>query len=90
MAHVFEQKKKTLLKEIHDGLFGRTVATVHTLEFQKRGLPHMHLLIFLHPNDKIRDANQVDSIVSAQIPDPNTHPLLYETITTCMLHGPCC
>ena len=49
----------------------------------------MHLLIFLHSNDKIRDANQVDSIVSAQNPEPNTHPLLYETITTCMLHGPC-
>jgi len=53
VAHVFEQKKNALLKEIHDGLFGRTVAMVHTIEFQKCGLPHMHLLIFLHPNDKI-------------------------------------
>jgi hypothetical protein len=49
----------------------------------------MHLLIFLHPDDRIHDADQVDSIVSAEIPDPELHPLLYETVTTCMLHGPC-
>ena len=29
------------------------------------------------------------SIVSAQLPDPELYPLLYETVTTCMLHGPC-
>ena len=31
----------------------------------------------------------IDSIVSAQIPDPITQPLLYETVTSCMVHGPC-
>ena len=33
VARVFEQKKNALLKEIHDGLFGRVVAMVHTIEF---------------------------------------------------------
>ena len=42
-----------------------------------------------NPDDKILDANQVDNIVSAQLPDPIEDPLLYETVTTCMLHGPC-
>jgi hypothetical protein len=32
---VFEEKKKALLKEIKNGLFGNVVATVHTIEFQK-------------------------------------------------------
>jgi len=49
----------------------------------------MHLLIFLDQADKIHDAAHVDSIVSAQIPDPQLHPLLYHTVTTCMLHGRC-
>ena len=89
MAHVFEEKKNAELKAIQDGKFGRVVAIFHTIEFQKRGLPHMHCLIFLHPDDKILDANQVDNIVSAQLPDPIEDPLLYETVTTCMLHGPC-
>ena len=62
---------------------------VHTIEFQKRGLPHMHLLIFLDPEDKIRNAEDVDSIVSAQLPDPETQPILFETIANCMVHGPC-
>ena len=89
VARVFEGKKEAVLKEIKNGKFGRVVAIFHTIEFQKRGLPHMHCLIFLHPDDKIHDANQVDNIVSAQLPDQNLNPLLYETITTCMLHGPC-
>ena len=89
VARVFEAKKNAALKEIKDGKFGRVVAIFHTIEFQKRGLPHMHCLIFLHPDDKIHDANQVDNIVSAQLPDRNQDPLLYQTITTCMLHGPC-
>ena len=65
VARVFEAKKKALCKEIKDGIFGRAVAMVHTIEFQKRGLPHMHLLLFLHPEDKIRNAADVDSVVSA-------------------------
>ena len=89
VARVFEEKKKALLKEIKDGLFGKTAAMVHTIEFQKRGLPHMHLLIFLEPEYKIRTAADVDSIVSAQIPDPAAHPVLYNIVTQNMVHGPC-
>ena len=48
VLQVFEQKKKALLKLINNGFFGTTVAHIHTIEFQKRGLPHIHLLIFLH------------------------------------------
>jgi len=33
VARVFEEKKKALLKEIKNGLFGNVVATVHTIEF---------------------------------------------------------
>jgi len=45
---VFEQKKKVLLKLIDNGFFGTTVAHIHTIEFQKRGLSYIYLLIFLH------------------------------------------
>jgi hypothetical protein len=89
VSRVFEQKKNALIKDVKNGVLGKVVAHIHTIEFQKRGLPHMHLLIFLDPADKIHDAHDIDSIVSAQLPDPITQPLLYETITTCMLHGPC-
>jgi len=53
VSRVFEQKKKVLLKLIDNGFFGTTVAHIHTIEFQKRSLPHIHLLIFLHPQHHI-------------------------------------
>ena len=89
VACVFELKKNSLLKEIREGIFGNMVARIKVVEFQKKGLPHIHVLIWLHQDDKIHDADQVDSIVSAQIPDPQLHPLLHQTATNCMLHGSC-
>ena len=47
VAQVFHLKVKQLIKRItKDGILGRTVPQVHTIEFQKRGLPHVHLLIW--------------------------------------------
>jgi len=89
VARVFAQKIKAMLKDIKDGLFGDVQGFVFTIEFQKHGLPHIHLLIFLKQRFKIRDAAHVNSIVSAQIPDPVAHPTLYATVTKCMMHGPC-
>ncbi|KNZ81735.1 hypothetical protein J132_10938 [Termitomyces sp. J132] len=68
------------MKEIKEGLFGSCVAYVHTIEFQKRGLPHMHILIFFHCLHRIKDAPDMDSIVSAQIPDPVAQPQLYQVL----------
>ena len=89
VAHVFFQKIKSMLKVIKDGLFGDVQGYVFTIEFQKWGLPHIHLLIFLKQQYKICDADHVNLIVSAQIPDPVAHLLLYATVTKYMMHGPC-
>jgi len=86
---VFEQKKKALLKLIDNGFFGTTVAHIHTIEFQKRGLPHIHLLIFLHPQHRIQDSHHINSMILAQLPDPQLQPLLYAKVTKYMLHGLC-
>ena len=89
IARIFEEKKKALLKEIQDGLFGEVIGHVHTTEFQKRGLPHIHILVFLAAPHKIHDVVGADRIVSAQFPNPETEPLLYATVTKTMVHGPC-
>lgn len=89
IARVFEEKKKALLKEIQNGLFGAVIGHVHTIEFQKRGLPHIHILVFLAAPDKIHDAAGADRIVSAQFPNPETEPLLFATVSKTMVHGPC-
>jgi hypothetical protein len=90
VTQVFKLKKDALLNDIKEkGIFGKAVAMVYTIEFQKRGLPHMHLLLFLDSQNKIHTTADVDAVSCAQIPDPELQPLLYQTVTNCMLHGPC-
>ncbi|XP_028053004.1 uncharacterized protein LOC114257440 [Camellia sinensis] len=89
IARVFELKRKYLMKEIETNrVFGNKVAHVFTIEFQKRGLPHIHALLFQGP-DKIRTCAQVDKLVCAEFLDPKDEPMLFETIKCCMVHGPC-
>ena len=90
VARVFQMKKKELLELIRKHhIFGTSVAHIFTIEFQKRGLPHIHILIFLKEPYKLLTPAAVDSCISARWPDPILEPLLFETIKTCMVHGPC-
>lgn len=90
VARVFQLKKNAVLEYISKhGVFGHTAAYVYTIEFQKRGLPHMHSLIFLKEPHKLSSPKAIDSCIWARWPDPETEPLLFETIKKCMVHGPC-
>ncbi|XP_039951420.1 uncharacterized protein LOC120768715 [Bactrocera tryoni] len=86
-ARVFKQKLKSLINfttKLH--VFGFTRCWMYSVEWQKRGLPHAFILIWLV--DKIR-AENVDSLISAEIPDPSTDQLLFDIVTASMIHGPC-
>ncbi|KAG5531644.1 hypothetical protein RHGRI_026312 [Rhododendron griersonianum] len=39
--------------------------------------------------DKIRTCTQVDQLVCAEFPNPEDDPELFETVNSCMVHGPC-
>ena len=48
ITRVFKLKKDQLLHDIiKGGLFGEVVAHMHVIEWQKRGLPHAHILIIM-------------------------------------------
>ncbi|XP_026459713.1 uncharacterized protein LOC113360419 [Papaver somniferum] len=49
----------------------------------------MHLLIYLEKSQKIRTVDQVDRYVSAEFPDEQSDPVLFDTVRKCMVHGPC-
>ncbi|XP_048503004.2 uncharacterized protein LOC125498774 [Beta vulgaris subsp. vulgaris] len=90
ICRVFKMKLDQLVKDLKENeIFGRVKAVVYTVEFQKRGLPHVHILLFLHPADKYPQASDIDKIICAELPDPIEDPDLYETVTEMMLHGPC-
>lgn len=74
---------------MHDKVLGDVAAHTYSVEFQKRGLPHVHVLLWLSPEEKLRCAEQYDRLVWAEIPDKDADPELYELVTTHMLHGPC-
>lgn len=71
VARVFRLKLAALKHLIlHKGVLGKVVAYCDTIEFQKRGLPHCHMLLILAPGDKPASPEAVDRIVSAELPDP--------------------
>ena len=82
-----------------ENIFGQSVAHIHVIEFQKRGLPHAHILLILHNDDRLQTAEAVDNIVCAELPPdpeqfqpcPNRDQAkrLQDIVLKCMLHGPC-
>ncbi|CAN1174081.1 ATP-dependent DNA helicase PIF1 [Linum perenne] len=62
---------------------------MHTVEFQKRGLPHAHIILWLISANKPTTPAKVDQIISAEIPNPAIDPVGYDVVTKFMLHGPC-
>nr|GFC11968.1 hypothetical protein [Tanacetum cinerariifolium] len=79
------------MKELNDGhIFGRVKGVVYTIEFQKRGLPHYHILLWLETEDKITTTTgKIDEYISAEIPNKDEDPELYQLVTDHMMHGPC-
>ncbi len=67
----------------------RYPTVVYTIEFQKRGLPHAHILLWVERSDKSVDAAEIDDVICAEIPDKDLNPELYEAVSEYMVHGPC-
>lgn len=95
VARVFHMKLKHLLHDLKKKhIFGHYPGSVWTIEYQKRGLPHMHLLLFLYPfdRDRLLDPAVVNRFVCAELPRPEDDPdgVLTNIIERMMVHGPCC
>jgi hypothetical protein len=85
VTRVFNLKLDTLVKDIKDGVLGNVIVKIWVIEFQKRGLPHAHILDEV---SKLRTTKDYDLTVSAEIPDLICHLKVYETFISCMVHGP--
>ncbi|XP_053202450.1 uncharacterized protein LOC128387301 [Panonychus citri] len=81
-----DEMKNLLMKK---KIFGRVTSLICVIEFQKRGLPHLHLLLNVANDCKPREIEQIDSVVCAEIPDPISDPELFKLVTSHMIHGPC-
>jgi hypothetical protein len=62
---------------------------LYTVEFQKRGLPHLHTLLWVSSADKTQTAEDVDRYISVKLPNPTADPQDYKVVSEMMIHGPC-
>lgn len=89
VCRVFKAKFFEFLNDlVEKQFFGVVLNYTYVVEFQKRGLPHAHLLITLRPEDKITIEN-VDEIISAEFPDQNLDPSLFYIVAEHYVHKPC-
>ena len=84
---VFKQNLYMLIELLEDGAFEELQAWLYSIDFQKRGLPHAHLLLWLKGKCKI-PPNSITTVF-AEIPDRIIDPHLYSILTANMIHGPC-
>ncbi|XP_019160752.1 PREDICTED: uncharacterized protein LOC109157307 [Ipomoea nil] len=73
ICRLFKMKLDSLIADCRKNkLFGSVAGVIYTIEFQKRGLPHAHMLLFLGKNQDVSDVVTLDKIISAEIPDEKT------------------
>ncbi|WVZ88903.1 hypothetical protein U9M48_035370, partial [Paspalum notatum var. saurae] len=90
VVRVYNIKLEELMQDVRDGTaFGPVSAVLHTVEFQKRGLPHAHIIFWLLQDTSHPQPDFIDKFISAEIPDPNEDPLGYALVAEHMMHGPC-
>jgi hypothetical protein len=88
VARVFYLKFKAMMNLIvKKKLFGEVLAYVYRIEWQARGMPHVHILIIL--KDKIFAPRHIDAVVWAEIPCPTQYPVLHTIVCKRMIHDPC-
>jgi hypothetical protein len=87
VTRCFDKYKKTLLTHLLEKeVLGKPIAWVWVIEFQKRGLPHLHLVLTVDNESRPRDADAMDRVIQAEIP---LDPADQELVRLKMIHGPC-
>nr|GEV38204.1 hypothetical protein [Tanacetum cinerariifolium] len=87
---VFKLKLTELLDDLtKNHVFGATGAVVYVIEFQKRGLPYAHILLWLEEYYRCKEIIDIDDIISAELLSLTDDPAGYKAVSDSMLHEPC-
>ncbi|XP_031095203.1 uncharacterized protein LOC115999494 [Ipomoea triloba] len=90
LCRIFKMKLDCLIKGVKNGeLFGPVKSVIYTIEFQKRGLPHAHILVFLKNKADMTSPTYMDSVIKAEVPDKIVDMEYYNAVEKFMVHGPC-
>lgn len=61
-------------------------SVVYTVEFQKYGLPHAHIVLWLVDGDKLLTSKDIDDVICAEIPDKEFDLMGYTVVSQLMMH----
>ncbi len=87
---MFKIKLKELINDIHKKhILGCTITGIYVIKFQKRGLPHAHILMFFAEDCKPHTVEDVDRMINVELQNLETNRLAHEMVVKCMMHGPC-
>ena len=70
-------------------VLGKIITNIHIIEFQKRDLSYTHILLIMNHDDNIRDVEDIDDIIYAEILDRSIDSDLYDIVTSNMMHDSC-
>ncbi|KAL3119856.1 hypothetical protein niasHT_005916 [Heterodera trifolii] len=97
VCRIFMDKAAEFIKDVTErGVLGKVAGWCYSVEHQKRGMPHIHMLLILERGVRINTPQQVDEYVCARIPtlppsadqSPEAHQQrrLWHYVTSMMLH----
>jgi hypothetical protein len=90
IARVFHLKLQEFLNDITKRhVLGKCIAYCYTIEEQKRGIPHAHCLFWIVDADSPKTAEDVDRVISAEVPSKTENEDLFNIIIRSNIHGPC-
>ncbi|KAJ1701083.1 hypothetical protein LUZ63_000862 [Rhynchospora breviuscula] len=90
VCRVFRMKLDQMMHDLRGGqFFGHVSGLIHSVEFQKRGLPHVHIIVWLAQRSNLSDGASTDRVISAELPDPASDLDAYDVVSQFMVHGPC-
>ncbi|XP_024013983.1 uncharacterized protein LOC112088061 [Eutrema salsugineum] len=74
-TRVFKMKLDDLMHRLtKENVLDVVKAAIYTIEFQKRGLPHAHIVLFLEAGHKLPTGDDIDKIICAEIPNKDIDP----------------
>ena len=89
VAREFRLKVQKLLEMLKSEMvYGKAQTWLCSIEWQKRGLPHCHLLLWLSAEYRITP-DKIDNVICAEILDSSVDLELHQIVISNVVHWPC-
>uniref|UniRef100_A0A0K0F354 Helitron_like_N domain-containing protein n=1 Tax=Strongyloides venezuelensis TaxID=75913 RepID=A0A0K0F354_STRVS len=90
IARIFKHKSDAFIHDLKENkIMDNVIYLQSTIEFQKKPLPQIRILVIVSKDDFRLTSDQVDEFVKAEFPDKEKNSRLFEIVTKTMVHSRC-